>query len=802
MMDAWLRLRQVLRTLAFAPQYTTLAVLTLSIGIGGNLAMFAALDRLFLRPLPFRSAEELVRIRDVNATPDGRHVPTNVLDTHLIELLTRAQHSFAGFAAADDRSMTLTDSGLPLRVNVISTAAGAFDTLGVTPSIGRLFTLDEERTGAEAGVVVISHRLWTSHFGGRIAAVGESIRLDDRTYRIVGVLRPGFRFPWEGDAWIPERLTPTGRRDYAVFGRLLAGASLKQASLDLTHVADAIKAAHPEILPGYGFEVQPLRDSLMEGHQRVAQALSVLVVIFLAIACANVTNLQLARVVARQRELAVRAALGASAWARISAVLGESLVIAGAGTIVGLLIALWLSTYFSVLVPTNFIRELGFVNEGVDRRLLSFAIVVCSVSGLLCGLLPAMAAQRTVADRILRYGGRGLAPASRRALGGFVVAQVALATMLLAAATVVARDFAALAAKPFGIDAEHVASVSVALPPAKYSTPQAKVLMSRRIIEAVDRIPGIDNAAISTINPFAGSRWVALVQPEGRTNADSGFAINHRLVSPGFLQTWRLPLLAGRPFSDDDDATGQPVAIVSDRLAQHFWPNGNAVGRRLRSLRAGEPWRLVVGVVGDVADQGELHETWYVPYPQGAAGPFADAFDVMAHSRTKPDGILLSMTSAIQSTDKGLPVYEPAVLSDQLEQSLLPNKLGAIVVVVLSGFGLTLALIGTYGVSSYIARSGRHDTALRIMLGASARTIASSELQRTFKFAGAGVAIGVVGASLAGEAVRQVLGVSYRTGSGTVFFIGLLLLVVTILAGVLPAIRASHVPPADALRAD
>jgi len=788
---------QTFRSLLRSKQFTVLAVATFAAGIGGNLAIFGALDSVFFRPLPFEDVDHLVWIHDINATPDGQSVRTNVLDTHLLELVSRA-HQFVGLGAADDQSMTLSRSGSLLRVNVLSVTAHTFTVLGIHPLQGRLFTADEERQGASAGVALLSHRIWLSDFAGRLETIGQSIRLDDRSFQIVGILPVGFRFPWEADVWIPEIARPTGRRDYAVFGRIPPHVTLSDVSANLNRVASEIRYAHPETLPGYGLEARPFRESLMQGHQRASLALFLLAAIFLLMACANVTNLQLARLTTRQRDLAVRAALGASLRKRLSAVLGESAYLAVAGTFAGLLLALWLSSSFAVLIPTNLTRELGVANHGVDSRLIVFALAICSLCAICSGFIPSVAASRITAST-LRQTGRGLSPTTRRALTGFVVAQVVLVIMLLASASVVLQEFVRMSTQPAGVDVDHVTSVTVALPKATYGTPTAKILVARRILDAVLRIPGVDSAAISTINPFSGPRWVGLLEPEGRTAAiNASSAVNQRLVTADFIRTWRLPLLSGRPFSSRDSSDSQPVALLSAKLAAHLWPNQDPIGRRLRSLRAGEPWREVVGVVADVPDQGDVQETWYIPYDQGAAGPFVEAFSVMAHTQAEPKSI--SMALFIQSVDPALPVYDSSVLADRLHDQMLPSRLSAIVVGVLSGFGLVLALIGTYSVTSYISRSHRRDNALRIVLGASIREITLQEFRYGLKAAIAGIVIGVAGAKLSAETVRQVLGVNDAVPATVLVGLGALVLVVTSVAGLVPAMRSGRMIPIDSMR--
>jgi predicted permease len=799
--EVGVRLAQVVRSLARSPRFAALSILTLGIGIGGNLAIFSALEQIFLRPLPLEDADRLVCIRDVALSPEGVRMKAAVLDTHLLELMARAR-GLSGFAAESDQNMTLVDAGRASRVNVLRATPGSWKTLGVRPALGRLFSPDEERIGADAGVLVLTDALWRQRLGGRPDVIGTTVHLDAREYRVIGVLAAGFRFPWEADAWVPERVTPDGRRDYAVFARLGDGVSLAAASADMARVAREITAAHPETPPGYDLDEEPLRESLVEGYERVAVALSVLVLLFLAIACANVTNLHLARVVARRGEMAIRAALGASAASRFRLVLTESLLLAIAGTAAGFGAALALARYFSVLVPSSLSQELGGLNDGLDWRLIGFSALVCATSGVIAGTVPAVVSQRMKAELVLRADGRGIASANRRWLGAFVIAQLALASMLLGGTAIVLRDFEGLLHRTLGIDAEHVVAAGVTLPRDRYTTDVTRNVIAQRLVEALASVPGVDSAGLTTNNPFAGNQWLAQIDVDGRPPpVDGGYnVVNHRLVNPTLFHALRIPLIAGRVFSDQDRAASEPVAIVSARLARHLWPSESPIGKRLRHVKPGAPWRRVVGVVGDVADAGDMNETWYVPYAQEAGITFADSFYVMAHVQTQPDAFLRVLEPSVQSVDQTLPVYNVGRLSDQVRQGVLPNRLGVVVVAVLSAFGAVLALIGTYSVTSYVVAANRQETALRLALGASTLDIISLEMGRTARLAILGVGLGIAGSGVTAAGVRAALLLSERSDPWVTGATAVVLFTTALGASVLPSWRAARVPPALTVR--
>ena len=347
-------------------------------------------------------------------------------------------------------------------------------------------------------------------------------------------------------------------------------------------------------------------------------------------------------------------------------------------------------------------RELGLLNDDLDWRLIDFSVLVCATSGVIAGLLPALVSARVSGDLLLRTTGRGIAGANRRRLGALVVAQLVIASMLLGAAAIVVRNFADLLHRPLGVDAEHVVSAGVTLPIGRYVSDVSRAIVARRLVERVAQLRGVDAVGLTSNNPFGAGRWLAQIDVEGRPKPiDAAYTMaNHRLVSPGLFEAMRIPIMAGRAFSDRDGMTAEPVAIVSQRMARHLWPNQSPIGQRLRHVKPGQPWRRIVGVVGDVADSGEVNDTRYVPYVQEAGIAFADSFYVMAHVESPANEVLPALASAVQSVDPALPIYDIGLLSDQFTQGILPNRLGAIVVAVLSAFGLTLALIGTYSVTS------------------------------------------------------------------------------------------------------
>ncbi|HWW88403.1 MAG TPA: ABC transporter permease, partial [Vicinamibacterales bacterium] len=597
--------RQALRSLFRARRLTWLVVMTLAVGVCGPLVVFSVLDATLLRPLPFKDEASLVRITAYTVAPDGRRMRINVGDVHLIELLARVR-GVTDVIGYEGQRMTLVAGTDPERLRVVNVVASSWNHIGVAPWSGRLPTDAEAEAGIESSVALISHSLWQRRFATD-ASLPRDLLLDGVKVSVAGVMPPGFRFPYDAEVWLPQRLKPTGERDYAVFARMKPGESLAAVNADLQRVSTEIRAQYPGTNASFGLDARSMRASLFENNDRRVFVLAAIVVLLLSIACVNAASLLLARAVSRQRDFSLRAALGASRFRRARLALLESLMLAGAGTIAGTTLAAWCGSYASLLVPANLSGQLGLIAEQTNYRFVIFAIVITAITGVLAGLAPAIA----LPEAQLLYGATHSTRshiASHRGLASFVVGQMALAFVLLGGGAVLVRQVSALARADLGFGASHLWSFQVTLPTQTYPSGSTRTQAAERFLEQLRQIPGVTGAGGTTVNPLTGMQWrTQVVTPELESaNSTIALNVNDRLVTPGWFEAIGIRVIDGRPFSVRDDDMSPPVVVISRRLAQHLWPTSGAVGKKVRTSGSEggrpSPWRTVIGVVSDVRD--------------------------------------------------------------------------------------------------------------------------------------------------------------------------------------------------------
>ncbi len=795
------------RSLAKTPGFSLVAILILALGIGVTTAMFGVVRAVLFAPLGLRGEDRLVRLRDFLTAPDGRRELSNT-SAASFEAIRDQNKVFEMVAAWNAGSRTIPGPGgeAPERISVVRVFEGLSKTVGVTPILGRDFTPAEERAGADARVVQISHSLWQRRFGGQRAALGERLSLDRVPFTVVGVLAPGFRFPYDADAWTPDRMLPSD--EPAVFARLKRGVSLDRAQGDLATIAARLKGEHPEMSRGFGMEAIPARRSLAENEERIAIALLVVVGFFLLLACADVASLFLARAVTRRREAAIRAALGADRRGEILRALAEALSLSLPAAAAGVLLAGWLAPAISVLIPDNLRLQLGVSAAASDARILVFALGLAGMTALLCALIPALRVSATGLDRILRETGRGAEGGreTNRLLSALVVGEMALALVLLTGAALFVSHLDSLRRRDLGIVPEKLLTVRVALPLSRYAGGPERVFAVSEILSAISRTPGVAAAGVTTVNPLRGGTWVTPVEVEGVAAPDSGsaFVANYRLISPDLFRAMGIPVLSGQDFDPRDTQASSPVAIVSLRLARHFWPRQSALERRVRFGRASSvnPWRTVVGVVGDVEDAGEVREAWYLPYAQRASTDGAEEINLMVRASCGSAGALARLVRlAIARVDPDLAAFDAATMEAVRADSVSRERFGAGIASVAAGLGVLISALGIAGLVSYRVAQERMDTAIRLALGALGRQIVARILWQGGRVVLAGLLLGAVGALVLDRVLRHL--VPGLEGSGLTLLPGLVLLLglVALLALAVPAVRAAGTDPTASLRA-
>jgi putative ABC transport system permease protein len=801
-------LRFAFRLLRRSLRDTLIAAAIFGLGIGANTAMFSAVNHVVWRPFPFPDEARLVRLREMVTSADGTVHPYNMSSAAVLAFRRGAADVFADIVAMSGQNMALAGVDAAERVSVVLQTEGFDATLGVRPVAGRSLTGDELRRGIDAGTALISHAMWETRFGGSNAALGSRVRLDDRSFTIVGVMPPQYAFPYDAQLWIPWRLAPTDRtRDFAVWARMRPGVTAIQVRDAADRVAAQIRRDRADLPSGYGIEIRTMRENLLGDEERPLLAVTAIVAFMLLIAAVNVATLLLARAVARRREFAVRAAIGQSRSRLVGQLLAESIALASIGCIAGLLLAGWLAPLTASFVPRVLSGQLGLSSPHTDWRVAMFAVSVSVASAIVAGMLPGIATLRADPQLALAGAGRSLSAGrtSRRLLGALIVAETALTLILLAGAGLIIRNFVRLQTQPLGFDARGLLAIELTPAPSAYGDAARRAGLMRRLIDELSAVPGVVSAAVTTVNPLGGGTWGATIVSDELLARDPNAVlhVNHRLITPGLLKTMGTPIVRGRDFADADRSDTQPVAIVSDLLARRLWPGQDAVGRRLRIVRAGSPWVTVVGVAGNVSDAhdpGVPAETWYLPYEQHAGTAAAEHVYLMLRDGGDPTALVAGARRAIARVDRTLAPYDPVAMDAYRTESIGRERVSAAFMSGFGVFGLLLAALGVYGVMALSVAQRRVEFGIRMALGARPADILPLVLRRSVALVGSGIAIGIAVAA----GLNRIIAGLLATGSGidvaTLSVAGALILFTAIVACLVPALAAQRLDPVAALK--
>ncbi len=801
-------LRHGFRLVRKSPGFSVIVVLTLALGIGGNTAIFSIVNTMFFRTLPFPQPDRVLRLLDSMKDPDG-HRRTFGMHSHHVVAINDQNEVFTSTVAAFGTSRTLISNGNPERVSVIYRSKGWAPTLGVLPALGRDFTPEEETQGIDSGVALVSYSLWQSHFGGSPSILQTSIRLDDRRYSVIGVMPQGFSFPYDGQLWIPYDVKATEKEsEFAVFARLRDGVSPQQAIQSLDSISARIKEQYPETLPGFAIATMTLRENLVNNEDGAILALLCVVGFLLLLASINVANLLLARWVSRRKEFAIRAAMGGSRWRQLQQLIAESSVLGMLGCAFGLLLADWLNRYALTLLPTDFSAQLGMVKPEIDFRVLGFAVAISFCVSIAAGALPVFTGWKTDIQLVLKEGGRAGSSGSKgsgKLLGAFVIAETTLALVLLAGTGLMLRNFQRLVHHDLGFNSSHLLTFDLTPPIAAEPIGPHRTALLRRLLEEVQNVPGVSAAGVTMVNPLGGGTWDASVITDGMeiSNRDSSVNINHRLISPDLFHAMGIPLLRGRTFTWQDDAGTEPVVIVSNHMAKRFWPNQDAIGKRIRSATAGSPWLTVVGIVGDVRDTMDPagpFDTWYLPYAQQAASPAAQDLIFMVRSASDPLSIVSGVQHALWRVDGTLAPYDISAMDHYYSESLARERIGAKVMLFFGSFGLLLAALGVYGVMAFAVAQRTQEIGIRMALGAERQHVLRMILGRGIRLLISGIVLGAAVAFALNRALASLL-TEIRPFELSVILASLAILFFVGLAACYPpARRAARMDPLVALR--
>lgn len=789
-MDSLLQdVRYAMRRLRIGAGFTFAMIATLAVGIGGVAAIFSVLDAAVLRPLPFPDPDRLVRLRAI--TPQGEPFPVSVPDYQDYAARLR---SVSAIAAMKPIELTLTGAGEPARLQGAAVTATLFPLLGVRPVHGRAFRADDEKAGTPP-IALLGHAIWRERFGGDPAVVGRVVTIDGRPLSVVGVLPASARFP-PADVWLPlDQAPPSDRSDrwLDVIARVAPGGSPAAVAAESNAVAAALAAEHPG-LRGWSARIDPLDDWIVgPGLRRMVWVLAGAGGMLLALACANIAGLLMARGGARRTEMGVRAALGAGRVRIARQMITENLLLGSIGGALGLLVASWILAALSALLAD--VLPLGRV-AAIDGRVLAATIVVMLVSTLGFGLLPALHAARTDVRSALGISGPRVTPANRRWSGLLVGMQIALAMVLLVGSCLLMGSFMRLSRVDTGFQPANVLSVPISLPDRRYPE-DARAVFFDAALAAVSSIPGVESAAATATNPFKQWGYANDVTPEERAASapESGLTrAGWRSVTPGFFETLRIPLLRGRGFTaaDRDGAAG--VVVVSKSLADRLWPGETAVGRRLYWGGTTGRTREVVGVVGDIRDvtlDAPVTPMLYLPYAQLPL----DAMTLLVRTRPGAPAIADAIRRKIHGLDASLPVTEVAQLDANRAAAISAPRFRTVLLSVFGMAALLLASVGLYGVVALTVAQRTREIAIRIALGARPAQVMGLFLRRGLALAAAGGCAGLF-LAWAGAGVLRTLLFETNPRDPFVFAVAAALLVaLTLLASYLPARRAADLDP-------
>lgn len=796
MTHLWQDLRYAARLLAKRPGFTAVAVLTLALGIGANSAIFSVVNAVLLRPLPFKEPNQLIRVWET-------FYPSGWGSVSVLNLKDwREQNDvFTGLAAFQTTSFALQSAEHPERVSAAAVSADFFDVLGVPPQSGRAFFEGEDQPGRQH-VVVLSDQLWKRSFGADPAIIGQSLTLSGEKYTVVGVAPSGLRYPSRlTELWVPLVPQPNqsnrGNHWLQVLGRLKPGVTIEQAREQMVAIAARLEQEYPDAQARRSVRLLPLQEETVRNVRPALLLMLGAVAFVLLIACTNVANLLLARASGRGREIAIRSALGAGRGTLIRQFLTESVLLSVLGAAVGLVLAKWGLDVLVALAGSSLPRA----NEvALDGRVLGFTLLLSMATGVVFGLAPALQATKTDVQKALKEGGSAGGGFERNWLRSLlVVLEVTAALVLLVGAALLIRSFARLQDTETGLRPENVLTLSLALPQAKYDTPQTVNTFYQQLLERISALPGVQACGAINMLPLQqwGTNGPIEIEGEGPYPAGQAPIAEYRTASPDYFRALGVPLIAGRFFNDQDRESAEIRIIINQTLADRYFANQDPIGKR---LKAGSPnWVTIVGVVGDVRQSGLTQPARSELFWCSLQAP-RSAMSMVVRNASEPTALTSAVRAEVQALDSNLPIHNVKTMETVIAESVADRRLNMLLLGIFAGVALILALIGIYSVMSYTTTQSTREIGIRMALGAQPLDVLKLIVGQGAVLSLVGVALGLVVAFGLTRLMASLLFGVTATDPLTFAGVPVILMAVSLVACYLPARRAIKIDPMIALR--
>ena len=806
--DLWQDLRYGLRTLLKNPGFTIVAVVALALGIGANSAIFSVVNSVLLRPLPFKSPKQLVMVWE-NAVhlgfPKNTPSPPSFLDWQ------RQNTVFTGMAAMSERSFNLTGVGEPERLEGRRVSANLFDLLGVPTLLGRTFVPDDDRPGTH--VALLSYSLWQRSFGSDPSIIGRAVTLNGESYTVIGVMPRGVHLHaygnWNDELWVPiaftnEESTNRGTHFLEVIARIKPGITLKQAQAEMETIAARLAKEYPKYNTRIGATVMPLHEEMVGDIKPALLILLGAVGFVLLIACANVANLLLARAAVREKEIALRLALGASRSRLTRQFLTESVLLAFLGGGFGLLLALAGIRVLKTFIPPN-IPQTQTIS--IDGKVLLFTALTALLTGIVFGLAPAMHASHSNLNESMKEGGRDSASGRKgnRLRDLLVIGEVAVSFILLVGAGLLINSFLHLRNLDPGFRADHLLTMKVDLSELKYPDGERRSVFFDEVLRRIRVLPGVQSVAVAGNLPLTYNGDSATIAVEGIPDPppDQWPDVIYRAIGPGYFSTMGIPLIRGHDFTDQDRADSKKVVVISEKTAEHYWPGEDPIGKRVKpdATNSDVPWREVIGVVKDVRQNDFIAQPKMQMYFNYRQLKDLAANALIVRTSVDPMSLATPVRNSIWAVDKDQPVADVDTMDHIVSAAIARQRFSMLLLGIFAASALMLAAVGIYGVMSYSVTQRTHEIGIRMALGARRADVLQMTIKQGLKLVSVGMILGLVAAFLLTRILTSLLfGVS-ATDPITFIGISLVLLAVAILASYIPALRATKVDPIIALRA-